>query len=147
MRLNDVGQLAARLWHDMSVRFTDLDVDGFVVMPNHLHGILVLSDVGAPLVGAHDAARDAETGSHKGRPYEAPTIGEIIGGFKSTFTVEYIRAVRKGTWPAFDRRVWQRNYYEHVIRNEADLTRIRRYIEENPLRWEFDKENPGRIVT
>ena len=48
-------------------------------------------------------------------------------------------------WPTFDRRVWQRNYYEHIIRDEAELARVRRYIDENPLQWELDKENPQRV--
>lgn len=137
MRLNDAGELAARLWRDLPARFSGLDVDAFVVMPNHLHGILVLSDVGAPLVGALAKDRAATRA--------APTIGRIVGGFKSSFTVAYIRSVRRGRLPAFHRRVWQRNYYEHIIRDEPDLARVRRYIEENPLRWEFDRENPLRV--
>jgi len=143
MRLNDAGEFATRLWHDMPIRFSGLDVDAFVVMPNHIHGILVLSDnaatVGAPLVGALD--------KNKAATRAAPTIGDIVGGFKSSFTVEYIRGVRNDRLPQFDRRVWQRNYYEHIIRDEPELTRARRYIEENPLRWEFDQENPLRVET
>jgi len=69
----------------------------------------------------------------------------MVGAFKSLFTVEYIRGVKECRWPAFDRRVWQRNYYEHIIRDEAELARVRRYIDENPLRWEFDQENPQRV--
>lgn len=136
--LNDAGRLAVRLWHDLPARFSGLDIDAFVVMPNHLHGILVLSDdVGAALV----AARGED------RARAAPTIGDIVGRFKSSFTVAYIRDVRRAKLPAFHRRVWQRNYHEHIIRDERDLTRIRRYIEENPMRWEFDRENPLRVKT
>lgn len=145
MRLNDAGESAARSWHDLPVRFSGLDVDAFVVMPNHIHGILVLSDnaatVGAPLVGARVDATE------KAAKRAAPTIGDIAGGFKSSFTVEYIRSVRNGLLPQFYRRVSQRNYYEHIIRDEAELTRVRRYIEENPLRWESDQENPQRVET
>ena len=142
MRLNDAGELATGLWQDMPVRFAGLDIDAFVVMPNHIHGILVLSDsavtVVAPLVGARDKDRAATRA--------APTIGDIVAAFKSSFTVEYIRGAKNGRWPVFNRRVWQRNYYEHIIRDEPELTRVRRYIEENPLRWEFDQENPRRVV-
>jgi REP element-mobilizing transposase RayT len=56
-----------------------------------------------------------------------------------------IAGVKENRWPAFDRRVWQRNYYEHVIRDEPELERIRSYIDENPLRWELDDENPQRM--
>ena len=144
-------KLAERLWHDMPARFLGLDVDAFVVMPNHIHGILVLSDdviVGAPLVGARDEADDrAATRAAPTVSQPGATVGDIVGGFKSSFTVEYIRRVRNGRLPAFRRRVWQRNYYEHIIRDEAELARVRRYIEENPLRWEFDRENPLRVTT
>ncbi len=147
MRPNGAGEMATRLWHEMPARFSDLEVDAFVVMPNHIHGILVLSDVGAPLVSARGEA--IETGAATRAAPTAPraTIGDIVGAFKSLFTVEYIRGVRDGRWPAGNRRVWQRNYYEHVIRDESDLARVRRYIEENPLRWEFDQENPQRVET
>jgi REP element-mobilizing transposase RayT len=60
------------------------------------------------------------------------------------FTLRFVEGVKSKRWPAFDRRVWQRNYYEHVIRDERDLARVRRYVDENPLRWEFDLENPRR---
>ena len=143
MRLNDAGEFAARMWNEMPDRLSGLDVDAFVVMPNHIHSILVLSDnaatVGAPLVGARDEDRAATRA--------APTIGDIVGGFKSSFTVEYIRGVRTGRFPQFYRRIWQRNYYEHIIRDEPELTHVRRYIDENPLRWEFDQENPLRVAT
>jgi REP element-mobilizing transposase RayT len=75
----------------------------------------------------------------------APTVGNVVGAFKSLFTFEYIQGVKKNRWPAFGRRVWQRNYYEHIIRDESELTRVRRYIDENPLGWAFDDENPQRM--
>jgi putative transposase len=68
----------------------------------------------------------------------------VVGAFKSLFTVKYIQGVKENRWPAFDRWVWQRNYYEHVIRDETELGRVRRYIDENPLGWAFDDENPER---
>jgi putative transposase len=140
--LNAAGQLAATLWRDLPIRFPDVELDAFVVMPNHVHGIVVLSDgavsVGAPLVGAH------EHGSERAATRAAPTIGDVVGAFKSLFTVGYIQGVKQGRWPRFQGRVWQRNYYEHVIRDEMELGQIRRYIDENPLRWAFDQENPER---
>jgi putative transposase len=147
MRPNGAGELATRLWHEMPERFFDLEVDASVVMPNHIHGILVLSDVGAPLVDARDEAIDAGAATRAAPTAVRATIGDIVGAFKSRFTVEFIRGVRDGRWPAFSRRVWQRNYYEHVIRDDRELARVRRYIEENPLRWEFDQENPQRVET
>ena len=125
--LSEAGQMVAAAWVALPTRFPTIDLDEFVVMPNHLHGIIVLS---AP--------------SPSGR---SPTLGAVVGAFKSIVTVEYGRGVRSGRWPPFRGRLWQRNYYEHVIRGEAGLDRIRRYIDENPIRWELDAENPGRVVT
>ena len=142
--LNAAGQLAAILWSALPTRFPGIDLDAFIVMPNHVHGIVVVPDraatVGAPLVGARaaDAGERAATRA-------APTIGNIVGAFKSLFTVEYIQGVKEGRWPRFRGRVWQRNYYEHVIRDEPDLARVRCYIDENPLRWALDDENPQRM--
>jgi REP-associated tyrosine transposase len=113
-------------------RFADVEIDAFVVMPNHLHGVVVLPDRKA--VGTEQAVTRS-----------APTIGQVVGAFKSAVTVAYIRGVKSASWPPFRQRLWQRNYYEHVIRNEADLNRVRRYIDENPARWAFDDENPLKI--
>ncbi len=141
MRLNAAGQLAAMLWNNLTPRFVGIELDAFVVMPNHIHGIIVLpyraATVGAPLVGAPRGGR-ADTRA-------APTVGDVVGAFKSLFTVKYIRGVKQCRWPSFDRRVWQRNYYEHIIRDDAELARVRRYIDENPLQWELDQENPQRV--
>jgi putative transposase len=111
-------------------------------MPNHVHGIVVLPDT-EPDVGATPVvARDREV--RRATRTLAPTLGRVVGAFKSAATVEYIRGVKTRGWPKFRQRLWQRNYYEHVIRNETSLNRIRRYIDENPARWALDDENPDR---
>ena len=69
-------------------------------------------------------------------------MGDVVGALKSLTTVEYVRGVKTMGWQAFPGRLWQRNYYEHIVRDERALSRIRRYIDENPLRWTFDEENP-----
>ncbi|MDN5271898.1 hypothetical protein QTO31_07930 [Chloroflexus sp. MS-CIW-1] len=76
----------------------------------------------------------------------APTVGDIVGAFKSRVTVEYIRGVKTSGWPPFRGRLWQRNYYEHIIRNERALNAIRQYIIENPRRWQMDRENEARTA-
>jgi REP element-mobilizing transposase RayT len=76
----------------------------------------------------------------------APTVGDIVGAFKSRVTVEYIRGVKTSGWPPFRGRLWQRNYYEHIIRNERALNAIRQYIMENPRRWQMDRENEARTA-
>ncbi|MDO8524973.1 MAG: transposase, partial [Candidatus Omnitrophota bacterium] len=87
--------------------------------------------VGAPLVGALKEDRATIK--------VAPTLGQIIGAFKSITTNEYIRNVKINNWPSFNKQFWQRNYYEHVIRNESDLTAIREYVINNPVQWEQDE--------
>ena len=107
----------------------EVALDGWVLMPNHLHGIVALPDspfqhIDFPLVGAHGRAPLRRN---------PRSLGAVIAGFKSAATLR-INLLRDmpGT------PVWQRGYHEHVIRNEEDLDRIRRYILENPLRWELD---------
>ena len=72
----------------------------------------------------------------------APTLGDVIGAFKSITTVRYARGVETRGWPRFSQRLWQRNYYEHVVRDDESLQRIREYIAENPACWDLDGENP-----
>jgi putative transposase len=111
------------------------------------------SPVGALLVGAlpHAASASSESPT-TARASRAPTrgaptppaLGDIIGAFKSVTTNEYARGCREHDWPPFHNRLWQRNYYEHVIRDDDALNRIREYIVTNPLGWAPDRENPQR---
>ena len=72
----------------------------------------------------------------------APTLGDIVNWFKTMTTNQYIRGVKQNGWLPFRGKLWQRNYYEHIIRNEEELNHIRHYIAENPLNWRTDEENP-----
>ena len=120
MRLNEVGRMVEKVWLSMPERFPSVALGAFVVMPNHFHGDLII-------IGENSI-----------------TLGQIIGAFKSITTHEYILGVKNLGWPAFEKRIWQRNYYEHIIRNEAEADRIEGYIESNPARWNDDAENPSR---
>ena len=157
MRLNDAGKMAQRVWEEMPGRFPTIDTDAFVVMPNHIHGIIV---VGAPLVGAQRAEmgatiggdigagtdRDAQAGvgiEARATTRVAPTaLGNVVGAYKSLTTVEYVRGVKTLNWPPFHGHLWQRNYYEHIVRDAESMGRIRQYIVDNPSQWPFDYENP-----
>ena len=131
MCLNDAGKMLAMLWSDIPNRFLFVEIDAFVVMPNHFHGIIVFPDTAG--VGSDEMTK-------------VPPLGDVIAAFKSIATVEYGHGVKTKSWPRFQQRLWQRNYYDHVIRNVKDLDRIRRYIDENPARWAYDDENPQKIV-
>ena len=147
MRLNTAGDMVRRRWEDLSVRFPNIDLDEFVVMPNHIHGIILIREpVGASLVGARDGDDTTVFDTTKATTRVAPTLGEVVGAYKSIVTLEYARGVRANVWLPFHRRLWQRNYYERVIRDDAELDRARKYIVNNPLQWELDRENPDAIA-
>jgi REP element-mobilizing transposase RayT len=74
-------------------------------------------------------------------------LGDIVGAFKSLATTGYIAGVKAKGWLEFRGRLWQRNYYEHIIRDEDALNRIRRYVDDNPARWELDDENPRKALS
>ena len=131
MMLNEAGKMIDEQWNALPQRFPNIELDVYVIMPNHFHGIIVI--VGASLVDAHPAVVQIPN----------PTLGDIVGAFKSITTNEYINGVTTNNWPRFHKRLWQRNYYEHVIRDEANLNRIRDYIQSNPANWDEDEENPN----
>ena len=133
--LSVAGQMIFRWWTELNRRFPSVETAEFVVMPNHIHGIVVIS-VGADLcVGPGSNGGQC---AHAGAP-----LARIVQWFKTMTTNEYIRGVKDKSLPPFSGRLWQRNYYEHVIRSEQSLSRIRQYVADNPARWDFDRENPS----
>jgi len=113
-QLTDVGVIVSQQWHALAERWATVNVDvTHIVMPNHIHGIIWL---------------DSSSGNH------VPRLGDIVGAFKSEVT----KAVRK-THREVSSSLWQRSFYDHVIRDEDDLLRIRQYIETNPAKWEEDE--------
>jgi REP element-mobilizing transposase RayT len=138
MRSNEFGQIAEWTWHDLPNHVPAIVLDTFVIMPNHVHGIILICERDDLNVGAGSEPAPTEPacttiGKHHGLP-------EIIRQFK-TFSAKRINKIRET--PGLP--VWQRNYYEHIIRNEESLHRIRQYIVGNPARWEEDRENPQAI--
>jgi putative transposase len=159
MQLSEAGHMVERCWYDIPTYFPNVELDAFVTMPNHLHGIIVIAHnhpVGAGLVPAQHDRATTDGATTDGATADgattrvAPTVGDIVGAFKSKTTVAYIRGVKQSGWPPFGGRLWQRNYYEHIIRNDASLNRIRQYIVNNPTKWGLDRENPileGGVAT
>jgi REP element-mobilizing transposase RayT len=146
MRLNDAGRMVATVWHALPRRFPHVALDEFVVMPNHVHGIILLGDRrGEPCVRPVYHRQD-HAGEHKVRPYYGTadfSLGRVCQAFKSLTTVEYWRGVNDHNWPPFSGHFWQRNYYERIIRDEKELAVVREYIRHNPSKWEKDEENPA----
>ena len=132
MLLNDAGEMLVKWWNELPNKFPHVELGAKVVMPNHFHGIIFI-------VGANLRARPDE-GSPRQRP-NAP-LSQMIQWFKTMTTNEYIRGVKQLNWKPFNGKLWQRNYYEHIIRNEKELQQKTDYILDNPSRWDDDKENP-----
>jgi REP element-mobilizing transposase RayT len=178
MRLNDAGRVAEQCWLDIPSHFPHVALDAFVIMPNHVHGILWIVET-PPTTGAAGTMGTVETVETVGavgavgaknfsplppsqpsplpppRPSSQPsdissdavprphgtskTIGSVVRGFKIGVTKWFRHYTTIYT-------VWQRNYYEHIIRDDDGLARIRDYIQSNPQRWADDQENPFRNV-
>jgi REP element-mobilizing transposase RayT len=131
--LSDEGGIVEEEWLMAEMLRSEIRLDEFVIMPNHLHGIVIFNETSTHLsVGAHG---HAPLPGHEGslhRPLR--TLGSLVARFKGSVTRRARMMVDDPTYI-----VWQRNYYEHVIRNEIELNQIRRYIVENPLRWPQDR--------
>ncbi|MDA3883826.1 MAG: hypothetical protein PF481_11140 [Bacteroidales bacterium] len=118
---------------ELQKRFPNVVLHEHIIMPNYTHVILEIVPVGATLVVAHD---------NNGQPQGiAPTItiGNIIGAFKSITTKAYIYGVKTKHWESFNGNLWQRNYYEHIIRTKQSYNHIFEYIIQNPIMWKDDR--------
>src|SRR3990172_7499849 len=147
MVLNDPGKVVESVWRELPEHYPGVAVDACAVMPNHLHGIIILVGAG-PSACPHPPGQPQGVDGGPGRPQGvAPTkalsLPDVVQRFKSLTTAKYRKGVRDSGWQPFAGRLWQRNYYEHVIRDGDDLDRTRQYIAENPLRWQEDPENPS----
>ena len=141
MVLNDAGRTAADCWLQIPDHFPNIKLDEWMVMPNHIHGILVIvySSANAVPVEANNYSPLRAPQPPPQRPTgTSRTIGSMVRGFKIGVTKWYRQ--RSDT-----SQIWQRNYWEHIIRNEPELNRIRRYIVDNPMQWEQDslRKPPG----
>ena len=176
MRLNQAGQMVHMVWKELSAFYPGTEVDAYIIMPNHIHGIIVLvgatpcgrpdmeigrpdMEIGRPNmeIGRPDIIPPSDMGRAQGPDGRASGIGQprgvaptltlpdVIHRFKTMTTKRYADGVKQSAWPPFAGRLWQRNYYEHIIRNEESLNRIREYITNNPLQWALDRENPVNV--
>lgn len=141
--LNNAGKMVERWLIALKNKFNDICINEYIIMPNHLHCIISIPDqrvcpdknraVGANLCVCPQNRADTQV-----CPYR---LGEIIQWFKIMTTNEYIKGVKNGIYPAFNKRVWQRNYYERIIRNQEEFNAISEYIINNPANWQFDEDN------
>ena len=155
--LNDAGKMVEKWWYELNTKFLNIETDAHIIMPNHFHGIIII--VGADLCVCPENAdlrvcpenadlcvcpninnNDNYRGEHihQGEHIGSP-LHKIVQWFKTMTTNDYIKNVRTNNWKPFNKKLWQRNYYEHIIRNEIELNKIREYILYNPLNWETDE--------
>ena len=128
-------------WHELENKCPHVVLGNYVVMPNHFHGIVNL--VGVDLrVDPYHPVDPSPRIAHSSGGHTGPPLPTIIQWFKTMTINEYIHGVKQMNWPPFDGKLWQRNYYEHIIRNEKDYERIHLYIQANPANWMNDEENP-----
>ncbi len=154
LALNDAGKMVERWYFEMQNKYPNIRCHEMVVMPNHFHCIIEIT-ADANLLNnnvSDDNVSDAHAGAPlRGRPYGPDnkkynaTIGEMMDWFKTMTTNEYIRGVKNRGWQRFNGKLWQRNYWEHIIREEAELARIAIYIVTNPENWKNDKFNSDKI--
>jgi len=156
MRLNDSGRMVQDVWDNLPNCYAGVELDAFVVMPNHIHGIVVIVGAG-PRACPHNGQPQGVAPTLSQPQGVAPTLSQPQGvaptlslpdavhRFKTLTTNRYMDGVKQHGWPLFPGRVWQRNYYEHIIRNDESLLRIREYILNNPVQWGLDRENPTLV--
>ncbi len=127
MVFKKAGHMVNKTWDELPSNYPGVGTDQCAIMPNHIHGIIILDN---PVI------------RHK-----KLSLPDVVHRFKTLTTKRYIEGVKKYNWKRFDKKLWQRNYYEHIIRNDNELNNIRKYIQENPIKWDKDKENPNRMDT
>jgi putative transposase len=122
--LNEAGDRVYQEIDTIKNQYFGFDIDTFVVMPNHVHAIVVIEQ--------GRTRRSAPTGM---------SLSDLVKNIKTYTTIAYMQGVYQKNWPSFHRRLWQRGYYDHIIRNDQSLNNIRQYIIDNPLKCSINKEN------
>ncbi len=125
VKLTEIGKIIDREWQRSSIIRKEIELDCFVIMPNHIHAIVRIIET---------------SGRFHAKGLEKKSISSLVTGFKSSVT----KIVR--TQGLIVGSPWQRGYYEHIIHDVAELYRIREYIASNPIRWEHDRENLSRLI-
>jgi len=132
MRLNEIGKIIDKWLKELTHKFLSIQIDESIIMPNHFHAVINITE--------------PDMGTHAGVP-----LHRVIQWFKTMTTNDYFKYKKKkqcrGGPMCPPKKLWQRNYYEHVIRNEADLQQIRQYIINNPINWATDRNNPLNFRT
>ena len=122
MRLNEPGEMVHATWNAIAHAFPGVTLDAFVVMPNHVHGLLTLLVPDGPTLDG------------------CASLSDVVGWFKTETTNRYIRGVKRLGWEPFEGKLWQRGFHDEIVRTERGVERVRRYIAANPADWPEDPE-------
>lgn len=142
MFLNDAGQMIEKWYLELKNKFLNVQCGDYIIMPNHFHAIIILlGGNNEPKLFGH--AKTKMNGHEKTKMdgHKGPSLPEVMQWFKTMTTNEYIRGVKQFGWKPFNGKMWQRSYYEHIIRNEKSYINIKNYILNNPKNWNNDKLN------
>lgn len=137
-------------WGKLPRRFPKVRLHEYVVMPNHFHAILEITDEAGSLPEVAEFREDQvpapgpEVSQQQQGSAVKKTLGQIVGAFQSITTVAYIRGVKNQNWPSFQGKLWQRNYWDRIIRDEDAYQNISAYIINNPAKWIEDRFNPKK---
>ncbi|MEW6194544.1 MAG: transposase [Bacteroidota bacterium] len=133
MILDKLGNIADQSWKDIPTHFKNIELDYYVIMPNHIHGILILNEC------CRDAACNVSTSNRYSEiSPQSNSLSVVIRSFKSAVT----KRIHEIGYNSF---VWQSRFYDHIIRNEKELFNIRKYIVQNPLKWDLGKNQTENI--
>ena len=150
MALNDAGRMVQTVWNELPAHYPGVAIDAFVVMPDHIHGVVWLCDpVGAgpracPVVGGNGGGEGQAQGP---APTTKPmSLPDVVHRIKTLATKRYIDGVSQCGWPRFPGKMWQRNYYEIIVRDPRALANIRAYIRDNPAQCDIVRYGEPRIM-
>lgn len=145
MHFNKLGELAEKHLSSISNHYNNVELDYQCIMPNHIHAIIIINNVEDAFTASREnkvkkfnMPRDAEIASPT---YDRTkmTLSKVVQQFKRGVTMESISLFGK------KKEIWQRSFYDRIIRNEKELYNIRKYIEQNPLKWEYERNCPENI--
>jgi putative transposase len=130
---NGTGQMIQMFWDEIAQYYDGIEIDAFQIMPNHIHGIIIVG-AGPRACPNNDTEQSEDKGQSRGL-----SLGDVVARFKSITTNEYIHDIKQNKQAIFDWKLWQRNYYERIIRDEQALINAREYIINNPCNWNKDE--------
>ncbi len=130
MKLSQIGEIANKYWNEIPKHYKNVSLDEYILMPNHIHGIVIIEQLIPTVETPHCGVSTNTKNPHHKPQWKPNSLGSIICQFKS-ITTKHVRSIGS---PNFS---WQSRFHEHIIRNDNDLNRIRKYIKNNPLKWKI----------